>query len=824
MAQVVEKLYPPTIESAIPAFFNDNGTVKITVPFSMNKAINLSEVRGLALKIKTVQSNTHLTTLFCNDNDLEDAINNNAAVFEWGGFNSLNSKKVKLGQFLKVQLAYIGASGIGYYSTVGITKYTSKPNIYIANMSNSDIEAEPVYRKTYIGIYEMTEDKTERPYSYIFNLFDMQRNLIETSSWKMHNSSVSSSSSEYLSLSQSVDYHTFSKSLQPNTEYYVQYGVKTLNNLEIYSPLYVCMQIEDIPSELNANLIATNVFTDGYIELKLQPFSKNDEIAPGSYLISKSSDKDNFISWENILKFNFYNSTKISEWNFKDFCIEQGVKYQYSIQQYNDVGIYSDKILSNKEFCDFEDMFLFDGKKQLKIRFNPKVSSFKTTILESKTNTIGNKFPFFFRNGAVQYKEFQINGLISYLTDENELFLNYEKDLKIVSPTLKRTETESKDIDNLNIATTNITGYNMKAERDFKLILLDWLNDGEIKLFKSPAEGNYLVRLMNITLSPEDKINRMINTFQASATEAKELNYNSLVDLGFIIPEQQLDNVFMEETVNFQNYYTTIQNNDYAKINNYSIYEYFSIQGALPGAKIRIGSLENQNIVMIGTNGSLSMNIKNSLLPNIYVCADDNASDSMLAAATLTYKYRVSQEIVSKFRDIKDLLIKNEIFTQCGPYNFADIITGNIKEELLRFFVLNFQKKPIVEIEENNGAYFLVNTENQINYFDNRSIYYLDNNYYIVENGNLSIIEDNEIDYSVNLNGTLFMEPPNIVLPQDKYTQISFGNGIVLDCAFQKKITEYLIEDTDTDLQRIQDKFSQEYINLLEIKLSGRGE
>jgi len=46
----------------------------------------------------------------------------------------------------------------------------------------------------------------------------------------------------------------------------------------------------------------------------------------------------------------------------------------------------------NKEYkiiADFEDMFLFDGERQLKIRFNPKVSSFKTNILENKTDTIG---------------------------------------------------------------------------------------------------------------------------------------------------------------------------------------------------------------------------------------------------------------------------------------------------------------------------------------------------------------------------------------------------------------------------------------------------
>jgi len=59
-------------------------------------------------------------------------------------------------------------------------------------------------------------------------------------------------------------------------------------------------------------------------------------------------------------------------------------------------------------------MFLYDGDVQLKIRFNPQVNTFKTDILETKTDTIGSKYPYVFRNGMVYYKEFPISGLISY--------------------------------------------------------------------------------------------------------------------------------------------------------------------------------------------------------------------------------------------------------------------------------------------------------------------------------------------------------------------------------------------------------------------------
>ena len=57
------KLYPPNINGTIPAFCNDNGTVLITVPFSMNKAVSKSEVGGFALKIKTV-SGVHLLIIW----------------------------------------------------------------------------------------------------------------------------------------------------------------------------------------------------------------------------------------------------------------------------------------------------------------------------------------------------------------------------------------------------------------------------------------------------------------------------------------------------------------------------------------------------------------------------------------------------------------------------------------------------------------------------------------------------------------------------------------------------------------------------------------
>ena len=55
----MNKLYPPQIEGTIPAF---TGTT-IVVPFAMNKAVVISEVKALELKVKTVQNDAFLFTV-----------------------------------------------------------------------------------------------------------------------------------------------------------------------------------------------------------------------------------------------------------------------------------------------------------------------------------------------------------------------------------------------------------------------------------------------------------------------------------------------------------------------------------------------------------------------------------------------------------------------------------------------------------------------------------------------------------------------------------------------------------------------------------------
>jgi hypothetical protein len=81
--------------------------------------------------------------------------------------------------------------------------------------------------------------------------------------------------------------------------------------------------------------------------------------------------------------------------------------------------------------------------------------------------------------------------------------------------------------------TTDCTDENIAYERKFKLQALEWLNNGDPKLFKSPTEGNYIVRLHNVSLSPNNTVGRMLHTFSCTADEIDDYNMDNLSNYNF---------------------------------------------------------------------------------------------------------------------------------------------------------------------------------------------------------------------------------------------------------------------------------------------------
>ena len=160
---------------------------------------------------------------------------------------------------------------------------------------------------------------------------------------------------------------------------------------------------------------------------------------------------------------------------------------------------------------DFEHAFLADANKNFCIKYNPKIQSFKTVIAEQKVDTIGGRFPLFVRNGNLNYKEIPISGLIA-ATESDELEV--------------RGETPART------AVTWNAGQQFAKERKEKLELEEWLRNGQPKIFRSAAEGNYIIRLMNISLQPIDTLGRMLHSFSATGYEVAEYSLDKAIEMG----------------------------------------------------------------------------------------------------------------------------------------------------------------------------------------------------------------------------------------------------------------------------------------------------
>ena len=452
----------------------------------------------------------------------------------------------------RVQIAYFDPSllvdpsshAIGYYSDVAIIKYTEMPQVYIEGLDANKVN---VMSFRYNGVTAFT-DLNDYLYSYRYIIYTDKYNTeikdyyLEYDSGEiLYNNEYNTPVNGIITCRTSFSYN---KDLPKGQKYFIELIIDTVNGLTMRSPRYALKGGYAISLKLPAStkLIADADSDNAYITIRLETNEDDDAYYAGTFEILRTDHYSKFKKWDKIYDFELAGE-KLTRKICDDFTIQQGVRYQYALRQKNKYGIVSNKLKSVIVAVDYEDMYLSDATHLLKIRFNPQMSTFKPNILESKLETIGNRYPYIFRNGIVNYKEFALSGLISYLMDEQHKFLAFSDSIYALLDNSPRESTSSAnkppaqfvtDKTTNNFVLTDLTGTNILFEKDFKLKVLDWLTNGKPKLLRSPTEGSYIVRLMNTSLSPQQTLGRMLHTFNSTAYEIDELTMDNLIKYNLI--------------------------------------------------------------------------------------------------------------------------------------------------------------------------------------------------------------------------------------------------------------------------------------------------
>lgn len=304
---------------------------------------------------------------------------------------------------------------------------------------------------------------------------------------------------------------------------------------------------------------------EGRISLKLIPAGdKGEERQFCNLCIKRSDSRSNFKKWENIFIYQCNNQLIEDIPMFYDYTIESGIFYRYGVQEITTEGVgrrLREQPDTVKVIREFEYSYLL-GKdnKQLKFKFDNTINNFKYQIYDSKIDPLGSKYPVIARNAKTYYRTFPINGLITFNMDESMSFSNRYDIIgsELVDVTEGKTVAdwygewkygETVYNDYYKEDPHHLPGlYDITYEKKFRDKVLEFLQDGEVKLFKSATEGNILVRLTDVTCTPVQSLNRMLYSFSATAYEVNDFTLDNCIAYGLHVVGDWAEDFYTKET------------------------------------------------------------------------------------------------------------------------------------------------------------------------------------------------------------------------------------------------------------------------------------
>ena len=418
------------------------------------------------------------------------------------------------------------AASASQWSTVCLIKPIEIPDFTIVELeqeegASSDETVSTILatlEPDFIGVY-MPVSPTETLKKWRMRLYDAEgQQLLADTGEKISN--IYEANSGRISFEGHLEYQ-----MSNNTSYQLVFDIQTRNGYTA-SKTYFFTAMSYATGAIDGSISLQINEQDGYAKVKL---IGNGSIVHMNVTLRRTSSKSNFTIWEDIANKTFENTTL--DWNYCDFSIESGVFYQYGAQSRDNRGRRSAMIRTTQEMGQFDDAFLtehgesLESAVQLKIRYDMNISNSMVNIGQAKTDTIGSKYPYIRRNGNMYYHSFPFSFLITAYTDNNHIFA---------------TESEIRDnqIGLYNIAhgdnplSVYSGQYDYVYQRDFRQKVEAFLYNNKVKLFRSLTQGNMLIKLMGITLTPKQELGRLLYTVDATAVEIDEVTIEKLDQYG----------------------------------------------------------------------------------------------------------------------------------------------------------------------------------------------------------------------------------------------------------------------------------------------------
>lgn len=587
---LVSTLYPPQVDTFMPAFIN---TQAAPVYFSLSPYNNAEKINYLHVTVVDQKSNENVLQ----SSDLSQ-ISGNAGYalqvaqiidgvliipFNSGyigkdpetdlyGIQILTSylkqleeeefAKFKINQYYKIQLRFdstpiknlTGALSTDYlienrqyfseWSSVCLIRPISEPSLVLNRFDSEDIPVSFNQGSIPISgsLYFEDDSDLELMQSYQFKMVD-KNNAVFYDTGIVYP----------VTGSNSINCIIHADDALQNTEYNLVATITTKNQYVLKKNFLIKIANFDGQYTFEPKFTVQENTEDGIIQLNIKTTkSAGKSYMAGKLYIKRASSVDNFKTWELISCTTEVSSGSIDR-TIDDNTVGSLIRYVYSAQfQYiaenATTGTWSILHKTEEVYPTFYDILLSRGNTQLAIRYNGKISSLSPIATRTKFTTLGSKYPKFAENAQVNYRQYAISGMITAEGDFNRKFISelsdsYSGDMKAYQDVygdtyIVRNDSIADGEQKVVLPNTLHDAYpreNWFWEREFRDQVVSWLNNGEVKLFRSMPEGNMAVMVTDITLTPNQSIGRLFYSFNATIHEVGNgYSLEALNDLGII--------------------------------------------------------------------------------------------------------------------------------------------------------------------------------------------------------------------------------------------------------------------------------------------------
>lgn len=526
MPGIGNNLYPPIVSTWMPAFIR---STPCNIYFSLSIYNNIKDIANAQVVVNNQNDNRSALSMEMYPTGVKicdiqtDTSRTDDKYYIQIKPSDLTSGVFNLNQFYKVQIRFTSTEAteapktgqiaswlvdnqqyFSEWSTVCLVKGIEKPNIYLKGFEqdNSHSEYELTFTQEIIDLvgrmyYDFNENLEKETLKwYSVHLYNINKNEDVFDSGIIYTNNYNPNEINY----------TLKVHLEEATKYELIFTYSTINEYKD-SIKYIFSVFPNVINSLNAIIEATPDIEYGRMKINVKSITK--EIFFGNLTIRRTSSETNFNVWEDVHQTPLTNNKPL-DYTWYDYTVESGIWYKYGVQRRNskgDRGILV--IIKNPIIINLDDIFLTRENIQFKVKFDPNITNFKYNLSEVKVDTLGSIYPHFHRNGNIKYKQFTISGLITAWSDEQGIFLNKDNIYNEFKENYKEYNKQE-----------GITEYNDYIyERMFREKIMDFLYADNIKLFRSPTEGNILIKLMDVNLTPNQILGRMLYSFTANAYE-----------------------------------------------------------------------------------------------------------------------------------------------------------------------------------------------------------------------------------------------------------------------------------------------------------------